>query len=251
MAERLPTFTTRGLTPAPFLYVRVGTGLAIIGQPDSFMTSPNPSAVTAPLSSIVYVDGLNLFHRALKGGPNKWLDLVRLFQLLRHQDNIIRIKYFTALISGVDRPKQEAYLQALTANPLIQINYGVFQHEKHTCAVPGCGHVIRDYYVPKEKQTDVRISLAMLADAMSKACDQVILVSGDSDLVPAVESVKIHGLPVIVYVPLADAKLQQYARDIRSAATRWTHLPNSLLPKVQLPNPVPTASGSIPKPAGW
>ncbi len=43
--------------------------------------------------SIVYVDGLNLYYGALRGGPHKWLDLERYFELLRPHDELEIIRW--------------------------------------------------------------------------------------------------------------------------------------------------------------
>ena len=50
--------------------------------------------------SIIYIDGFNLYYGALKDTKWKWLNLERFFTLLRQDDDIQVIKYFTALISG-------------------------------------------------------------------------------------------------------------------------------------------------------
>lgn len=47
---------------------------------------------------------------------------------------------------------------------------------------------------PEEKKTDVNISIRMLADCVKDATDIVVLVSGDSDLLPPVEFIQ-HNYP--------------------------------------------------------
>ena len=52
------------------------------------------------MRTIVYVDGFNLFYRALKGTSWKWLDLHLLFRTVLGPHHDIRtIKYFTACSS--------------------------------------------------------------------------------------------------------------------------------------------------------
>ena len=57
--------------------------------------------------------------------------------------------------------------------------------------------------VNEEKRTDVNIAIQMLEDAYEDRCDKLILVSGDSDLVPAVIRVRNLGKKVLVYIPCA------------------------------------------------
>ena len=84
------------------------------------------------LKTYIYVDGFNLYHRALKGTAYKWLDLKALVQrVLGDKHEIIGIKYFTAMVSGRLDPhkplRQQAYLKALQlAIPEISIHYGQF-----------------------------------------------------------------------------------------------------------------------------
>lgn len=85
----------------------------------------------------VYIDGFNLYHRDLKGSPYKWLDLKALFrELLDDSNQIVKIKYFTALVSGKldsQQPiRQQTYLRALSAYiSEIEIHYGQFlSHNK-------------------------------------------------------------------------------------------------------------------------
>jgi len=61
------------------------------------MASSNPKA---PRKTAVYVDGYNLYYGRLRGTPFKWLDIVKLFEMLLAQrdqnEHLIRLKLFTA-----------------------------------------------------------------------------------------------------------------------------------------------------------
>lgn len=135
----------------------------------------------------------------------------------------------------------------------MRLFYGHFQQEKQTCSVPTppCASGMRDYYHSKEKQTDVGIAVEIVADACSNAYDMAVLVSGDSDLVPAVKKVRELGKTVHVYVPHRGTSLGQYARELRDAASTYAQLPHALFPKVLLPDSVSTPSGQVAKPQGW
>ena len=62
--------------------------------------SASPHTGSTRLRSIVYIDGFNLYYGAVKDGPNKWLNLDRYFRMLLPNDDIQRIRYFTAKITG-------------------------------------------------------------------------------------------------------------------------------------------------------
>lgn len=54
------------------------------------------------MRTFIYIDGFNLYYRALKGTPYKWLNLkIMASHLLQPHHQIIKIKYFTAIVSGI------------------------------------------------------------------------------------------------------------------------------------------------------
>lgn len=78
--------------------------------------------IAAAPKTYVYVDGFNLFYEALRRMPYRWLDLAKLCHLYLPNDDVRRIKYFTAIISArpsdPDQPlRQQLYLRALQTIP--------------------------------------------------------------------------------------------------------------------------------------
>ena len=63
----------------------------------------------------LYIDGFNLYYRALKDTPFRWLDLRKLAETLFPQDAINRVCYFTARLDA--RPITFCY-----GNPAIRLN---------------------------------------------------------------------------------------------------------------------------------
>lgn len=47
----------------------------------------------------VYIDGFNLYYGAVKGTPYRWLNLAEICRLLLPRDEVLQIKYFTALVN--------------------------------------------------------------------------------------------------------------------------------------------------------
>lgn len=212
------------------------------------------SAAPVPKRSIVYIDGFNFYYGAVRDGPYKWLNLQRFFEIIRPHDEIQAIRYFTALVNGRRQRNQLAYLEALETLPLVETILGRFKIKQITCAVSACRFAgPRRFRVPEEKRTDVNIGIRMLDDAYQDLCDQFILVTGDSDLVPAVHTVKerFPRMKVIVYVP-ARTRVRGAAVELRGAADKSRHLPLEKLPYAQFPPTIPGGGGRvIRKPAGW
>jgi len=99
----------------------------------------------------------------------------------------------------------------------------------------------------------VNIALRLLDDALHDRVDRLVLVSGDSDLVPAVELVKANcpQKQVIVYVPSRD-RVRGAATELRTAADKHRTFPQELLRVSQFPAQVPDGRGGwIGKPPSW
>ncbi len=152
--------------------------------------------------TITYVDGYNLYFgmlqeavaRGSKQEPNAawyrymWLDLESMAQsMLRPNQVLTAVKYFTSPISSGKgkQERQNAYLDALRTKALVQIIFGRFQPDRKEC--DRCGHPA---YHPQEKKTDVNIATNLICDALEDKYDTALLITGDSDLVPAVDAVK-------------------------------------------------------------
>ncbi|KQQ89464.1 NYN domain-containing protein [Arthrobacter sp. Leaf137] len=147
------------------------------------MSSDSPAANRA----IFYVDGFNLYNglRDDSGKKRLWLDLVALAKNLRPNSNVVRVNYFTSPIAGAPESirRQQHYQYALkTKYPnLIKIIHG--RHEPRDVECLSCSATWQHY---EEKETDVNIALSILQDAYSGAADDMFIVSGDTDLLPAV-----------------------------------------------------------------
>ena len=143
------------------------------------------------MRTTVYIDAFNLYYGALKGTPYKWLNIVDLArQLLQPQNQIVRVKYFTALVNP--RPsdpgilqRQQLYLRALATLPEVEIVLG--HYLSHVVSMPAAnGDPMNPSFVKviktEEKGSDVNIATHMIVDAADNQCDCLVLISGDSDL---------------------------------------------------------------------
>jgi hypothetical protein len=83
------------------------------------------------MRTTVYIDGFNLYYRLLKARPPiKWVNPLALVQRILPKNEITKVRYFTARVSGrldPDAPlRQQLYLDALSTIPEIHIHYGSF-----------------------------------------------------------------------------------------------------------------------------
>ena len=190
----------------------------------------------------------------MRGTRYQWLNLESVFRRLRPDDDLRAICYFTALVSGPKRSRQECYLRALSTLPSVRIIRGKFKIKQVRCRVAGCSYPASRFFdAPEEKRTDVNIALQVPDDVHHGRADRIILVSGDSDLVPALEMVKAESpqTQVIVYVP-SRHPIRGAATELRAAADKDRTFPLRLLEVCQFPAEVPDGRGGvIRKPAGW
>ncbi|MYA19712.1 MAG: NYN domain-containing protein [Chloroflexi bacterium] len=204
--------------------------------------------------SIIYIDGYNFYYGMVRDTEWKWLDLQRCFELVRSDDDIQEIRYFTSEALGDARERQSVYLEALGTLPLVTVHLGRFKGRSLTCRVRACEYAgSRRYQVLEEKETDVAISVRLIDDAYRDRADRFVIVSGDSDLVPAVRLLRerFADKEIIVYVPASAGTRRAAAREMRRIAHKHRTMPVEPLRRSQLPEVIPVADGTIRKPPSW
>lgn len=213
----------------------------------------------------VYIDGFNLYYRALKGTPHKWLDIAALADaVMPAGSNIDIVNYYAARVSGRVDPgapaRQHAYLSALTTLPRVKTTYGNFLASKKWSGlvqppdfrphfdVPE-GQTLDVAYVWKteEKGSDVNLGCHLVRDAALGQFDIAGVLTNDTDLYEPIRIVtQEFGLPVFLLTPSG-----QPAKSLAQVATGVRHIKPYLGP-CQMPDPVVTATGKqIRKPPAW
>lgn len=217
---------------------------------------PAPPAPPLP-RAIVYIDGFNFYYGAIKNTPHKWLNLQRLAEALtRPTHELVSVRYFTSMMSGPSGTRQAEFVGALSTLPKVKTVLGKFKPRSVTCNHRGCSYSgSRVFEYPEEKRTDVAIATTLIEDAFDDACDKFVLITGDSDLVPAVSLVR-RRFPekrVTVYTPTRDTAVKgRRADELTQAAGDGRPLPLVILPRCYFPDEV-QGSGTVvyKKPKSW
>lgn len=242
------------------------------------MTYPVGSRPQAKTRVIAYVDGFNLYY-GLKnasidsdrkwvgygGDPTKclgrslyWLDLRAVIsQRLQATDELVAIKYFSAprgvpkLVPVADpseyiksNDRQSVYWDALRASGVEVIPGKYLEKSPYEC---DCGRRSPRW---EEKMTDVNVALHMALDACNDKIDHAILMSADSDFVPAVLAVKGMGKRVTVMLWPG----RKRANEIQKVADSTTELQIADLRGKRLPNPIDRSCAGLPDlscPSAW
>lgn len=229
----------------------------------------------APLRTRAYVDGYNLYYGCLKGTPYKWLDLWILFE--KHilpsstPDRSVLlplgIKYFTAKIleKAAKAPdsvsSQARYHTALRKLydgriELIEGYYSLIESKASLIDVDAPQTWPRDcaqalVWKLEEKQSDVNLALQAYHDAITDAVDQVVIVTNDTDIAPALKLIREHtsvqiGLvvPTRIQERIPNTELAELAHWVR------THINEGELATAQLPRVIGGRKPTI-KPDSW
>lgn len=138
-----------------------------------------------------FIDGFNLYHSLKEKAPEcRWLNLRKLCEhyINPEKEIIVGIYYFSAIAYWHPDPKKaqkhQKYIERLRNEGVIPV-LGKFKAKDIHCRL--CG---RDFKSHEEKRTDVNIALKIVSEAVLGNYDTGILVSGDTDMIPAIETVK-------------------------------------------------------------
>ena len=199
---------------------------------------------------IVYIDGFNLYHGLVAAGFRKylWLDLGKMAKEILESDQVMaEVKYFTArttLPNPAKQQRQNTYIDAVKTVYGVEVIEGRYHDETNIC--PGCG---LNYSVPREKMTDINISVAMLSDTFLDKFDVAKLVSADSDLVPIVKMItkEFPQKSVVVAFPPS-----RYSNALANVASNKFYINRAVLSRSQFPDKVIRQDGFIlERPAKW
>lgn len=212
------------------------------------------------MRTTVYIDGFNLYYRLLRERPSiKWVNpLVLVRRILDPKNEVTKVRYFTARVSGrldPDAPRrQQLYLDALSSIPEIQIHYGTFlEKPKYAGLVVPTLQRIPDNQIPfrpwpnvayvwktEEKGSDVNIATYLLLDGFQRSYEVAAVLSNDSDLVEPIRlTTLILGKPVGLLSPVNNPQ-----KALREAASFVRHVRVSDVAASQFPNPVVLADGA-------
>jgi uncharacterized LabA/DUF88 family protein len=206
----------------------------------------------------VYIDAFNLYYGCLKGTPYRWLDLAAFCQASLPNNQINRIRYFTAHVNA--RPndpqqpvRQQTYLRALRTIPNLTIHLGSYLEKPTRMPVanplPGQPRTV-EVIKSEEKGSDVNLATHLLIDAFDSEYEAAVVITNDSDLVePILQVRRKFKLKVVVLHPCRPGRKPSF--ELRKSATKSMLVDLRLLPSCMFPPTLTDAAGKITKPASW
>ena len=219
------------------------------------------------MKTILYIDGFNLYFRALQKRPElRWLNVEVLAKKLLFEDNeIIEINYFTARVNDTIDPgariRQDAYLRAIRTLPNLYLHYGKFATRRvwsklnhpprfrpsATLDGPPWPDVVQTTR-SEEKGSDVNLATQLVRDGFRGRYDVAVVVSNDTDLEGALRIVTQEICkPLVLLSPVP-----RPAPTLRKAVSSVKIIRASHVKQSQFPDVIPTESGGmIRKPESW
>ena len=193
------------------------------------------------------IDGFNFYH-SLEGLDKRlrWFDYAAYCQhFMSGGDSLHSVSYFTALAYWRKESvaRHRVFIEACTARG-INVVLGKFKKKEAPC--PHCkAQIIRH----EEKATDVNIALSAYQLAAQHAVEQIILVTGDTDLIPAIRMIKADFPSVRVGVVFP----RRRANEELACEAHFTHSTReNILYGFQLPDRVKKANGkNLTRPEAW
>jgi uncharacterized LabA/DUF88 family protein len=207
------------------------------------------------------IDGFNLYHslrelERLTKSPAKWLDLKKLCEGYLHavrsglgeRVELASVTYFSALASHLvpNNPdvvkRHQTYVAALESTD-VEVVLSRFKEKTVIC--PVCGNRFKRH---EEKETDVALGLRLIELLARGACDTVVLVTGDTDLVPAIRTARrmYPGHLVGVAFPF-----MRHNAELRAVADYSFNIGQKDVQRAQLPMQIHTQGKVLTKPAAW
>jgi uncharacterized LabA/DUF88 family protein len=205
------------------------------------------------------IDGFNLYHsvefasRDPRYPDTKWLDIKALCSYLLYMiDKRARIQdvyYFSSLAHHIALTEPDAivrhkdFIKCLESTGVVA-QMGRFKAKDVYCSA--CGGTTTKY---EEKETDVAIGVKLLELFIGNSCDVAVVMTGDTDLVPSVETASrlFPAKKIVVAFPHArkNKEMQKVAHQVIKLNASHYH-------QFQFLDPVVLADGTrIPRPAKW
>ena len=225
------------------------------------------------------VDGFNLYHsirdaeKVVAQRPQRWLDISRLCRSYLHHfgrsATLEGVYYFSAIarhlaVSNTDiEARHQAYISAIKSagvkvtlanfkarDKYIPLRYCKFKIGRFKrlfrFPLPKCRLV---YNRAEEKETDVAIASKMFELLHRGSADAVVIISGDTDLLPAIRTARdlFPAAPIAVMFPY-----NRHNAELKRAVKQSFKIAKDQYAKFQFPDPITLPNGHvIKKPLKW
>jgi uncharacterized LabA/DUF88 family protein len=193
-------------------------------------TPANPSATPRP-TSIIVADGTNIENRCRECFGRDDIDFNLFFAKVAEGTQLLHVYYFTAPFSPKQN-REQAAAQAGRFNALrARANTSLILGRHHPRVVT-CKNCTHSYTAFAEKGTDVAAALKLVECAAKKEADQLFLLAGDNDYLPALKMCKSEKVPVAIGFVIGPGPSQPQLNavsDLRHNSVRYIMLDSAFM----------------------
>lgn len=147
----------------------------------------------------IFIDGSNFYHYLKDIGfkSAKGFDFKKFSDFLIGDRDCVFKGYYTGIFRNTDgTPKSVS---------LVRGQQKFLSHLENVGFVIKRGRIMYDGGRPREKGTDVKIAVELVVDAVDNKYDTAIVISSDTDLIPALEYVRKNKKKKVEYVGFSNA----------------------------------------------
>lgn len=207
------------------------------------------------------IDGYNLFHSVksashdlgLGGSETRWLNIRSLCESSLHLIDVTarlaEIYYFSALARHLEIKKPGITVRHQTYIRCLEHSGIIVELHRFKKSLTVCRKCNQTFKRNEEKETDVAIAARLFEILCLDKCDTVVLVTGDTDIIPAVKTAQnIFPTKEIVFL----MPYKRHNKELANLPLRHFDISNSNYMKHQFADPFITKKGkSVIKPSTW
>lgn len=207
------------------------------------------------------IDGFNLYHSVktasrdlgLNGRQTRWLNIPSLCESFLHlvgnNAQTSEIYYFSALALHLENRKPDVTIRHKTYIRCLEhsgVKVELHRFKKSPIVCKKCGQT---FHRQEEKETDVAMATRMLELLFLDECDTIALVTGDTDIVPAVKTAqKIFPNKEIVFL----MPYKRHNKELANLVSKHFDISSKNYTNHQFPDPFITKKKKlIHKPSSW
>lgn len=177
--------------------------------------------------AMIFIDGTNLVRRCRDCFSRSDIDYPKLFASLVGNADLVQAHYCSAPYVR-QHDERQYHEQMGLFNHLKRLPNTVLHLGRHEPCEVKCKVCGACYRISREKGTDVSVATLLVTAAFRKQADRLILISGDTDFAPALETARSEGACCEVAFVIGPnestfAKLNQVA-PLRNQCQRYTKL---------------------------
>ena len=207
------------------------------------------------------IDGFNLYHSVktashdlgLGGKQTRWLDIRSMCQSYLHlidtTARLSEIYYFSALAKHLEIKKPDVTVRHRAYIRCLEHTGVTVELHRFKKSLTFCQKCNQTFNRREEKETDVAMATRMLELLFLDKCDTIVLITGDTDIVPAVKTAQnIFSRKEIIFM----MPYKRHNKELANLAPRHFDISSNNYTKHQFSDPFITKKKKeIHKPSAW